>query len=501
MITPNTTITPTLKAQQGLKQYLQSARIMQWNNVNFRENWQIIDRAYQREQDYTLENQRAKLANRYGDPTKFQNVTVPVVMPQVEAAVTYQASVFLTGTPLFGVVSNPANMDAARQLETIIDEQAIRGGWVNQFMMAFRDAFKYNFYAIECEWDRIATAELDTSFTQSTTQGSAGANVKQTIWEGNTVRRLDPYNTLCDMRVHPSKVHSDGEFAGYTELMSRVKLKDFIGKLQNKIIANVVPAFQSSMMSSTAATMSPTAAYFIPQVKPDVTRQQDVLNIGFNWIKWAGLSEYSEIDYKDIYIVTTLYARIIPADFDMAVPNKQTPQVWKFIFVNDEILIYAERKTNAHAFLPVLCGQGMDDGLGYQTKSLATNVTPVQHLTSALWNSSIAASRRAIADRALYDPSRISEAQINNPNPAAKIPVRPAAYGKPVGEAVYTFPFRDDQSQLIIAKAQQLEVMANKISRQNPVRQGQFVKGNKTRSEFQEVMQNGWWRSNDCYVF
>jgi hypothetical protein len=488
MITPNTAIAPTIKAQDGLIQYLRSIRTFQNLNVNtnFRYYFENIDRAYMREQDYTKENLRAKFANRYGDATKFQNVTVPVVMPQVEAAVTYQASVFLTGQPLFGVVSNPANMDAARAMEAVIDEQAIRGGWVNEFMLAFRDAFKYNFFALEVEWDRVATATLDTDLRQDTKNGT----VKQTIWEGNVIRRRDPYNTIWDTRVHPTKIHEDGEFVGYTELMSRVKLKDFIGKLQNKIVSNVVNAFQSQPSTSLGTIMSPTSAYYIPQLNPEILQQDAILNTGFNWMSWAGLSEFTEIDYKDMYVVTTLYARIIPADFDMSVPNKQTPQIWKFIYVNDTVLIYAERKTNAHAFLPILCGQGLDDGLGYQTKSLATNVIPFQQLQSALWNSSVAASRRAISDRALYDPSRISEAQINNPNPAAKMPVRPAAYGKPVSEAVYPFPFRDDQSQLIIAKAQQLDMMANKISRQNPVRQGQFVKGNKTRSEFQEVMQN-----------
>ena len=95
---------------------------------------------------------RAKLANKYGDATKFQNVTVPTVMPQVESAVTYQASVFLASTPLFGVVAPPENMEPALQMETVIEDQAIRGGWVNEFMLAFRDAFKYNAYFVEVDW-------------------------------------------------------------------------------------------------------------------------------------------------------------------------------------------------------------------------------------------------------------------------------------------------------------------------------------------------------------
>ena len=67
-----------------------------------------------------------------------------------------------------------------------------------------------------------------------------------------------------------------------------------------------------------------------------------------------------------------------------------------------------------------------------------------------MMNSVIAARRRAISDRGLYDPSRVGEEQINSDNPSAKIPVRPAAYGKPLSEAYYAIPFRDDQSGVIM---------------------------------------------------
>jgi hypothetical protein len=107
-----------------------------------------------------------------------------------------------------------------------------------------------------------------------------------------------------------------------------------------------------------------------------------------------------------------------------------------------------------------------------------------------MWNSTIAARRRAISDRGIYDPSRIAEHHINNENPAAKIPVRPAAYGKPVQEAYYPIPFRDDQSGIMMQESQQLMQFANVIAGQNPARQGQFVKGNKTLHEFQTVMSN-----------
>lgn len=489
MISANTPIILSKQSQQGVVRYLAAARSAQDSTYNMRERFRSLDLAYQREQDRSTVQARAKIANRYGDPTKLQNVTVPIVMPQVEAAVTYQASVFLTGSPLFGVVASPENMDAAMQLETIIDNQAIRGSWVAQLTGIFRDAAKYNFYALECDWERITAAELETDLKFSTSE----ARPKRTIWEGNVLRRWSPYNVVFDNRVAPHEIHTKGEFVGYTELVSRIQLKAFLADLGNrKIIANVKEALESGTANLTGTNDSYRSAYYVPDINPDIYFQRSITGSEFNWQEWfeAGNNAPPEINYHNAYYKTTLYARILPSDFGIKVPEANTPQVWKFVYINDEVLVLAERQTNAHSYLPVLCGQGMQDGLDYQTKSLAANAEPLQQLASGFYNAAIASMRRSVTDRVLFDPSRISADKINSENPAAKIPVRPAAYGKPVSESVYAFPFRADNLDQILGLSDRVVSMADKLARQNPVRRGEFVKGNKTRSEFEDVMAN-----------
>ena len=475
--------TPTLiprKAQEGIIQYAKTA----YNSLNtqwdMRSKLLEMDLAYMREQDLSKEQSQARAANKYGDKTKFQNITVPVVLPQVEAAVTYQSSVFLTGHPMFGMTANPMYIDEALQMETIIEEQSIRGGWVAEFIKFFRNGFKYNISALEVPWTASVTAALDTDISFSTTQ----AKPKEVIWEGNCIHNLDPYNLIFDTRVNPCEMHTKGEFAGYTELMSRIALKQYINQLPDKMVDNVVRAFESGLGSGGFES------YYIPSLNPNASLEKSKYG-AFSWSAWAGLSDaQNKINYTDMYEVTTLYGRILPSDFGLKVPAANTPQVWKFVIVNGSTLIYAERQTNAHGYIPILFGQPLDDGLGYQTKSLAENALPFQDITSAMWNSTIAARRRAISDRGIYDPSRISSEHINNDNPAAKIPVRPAAYGKPVSEAYFPIPFRDDQSAVLMQETEQVLRMADKVSGQNPARQGQFVKGNKTQSEFQTVMGN-----------
>lgn len=475
------------KSQAALIQFHKQCYSMLNQQWNLREQMRQRDLAYIRENDWTQEGWRAKLANRYGDPTKFQNVTVPVVMPQVEAAVTYQSAVFLTGVPMFGFVAPAAEEDTALQFQSIVEENSTRGGWVQQCQIFFRDLFKYNLGALEITWDREVTEAIETDITFSTTEGRP----KQVIWEGNKLKRWDLYNTFFDTRVKPTEMHTKGEFVGTTDLVSRIALKKFINELPDKMVSNVKAAFESGMGTQGGSGTGGIESYYIPQINPNALMQIDPKRTT-DWMSWAGMLQHppGQIEYKNLYEVTTLYARIIPSDFNLRVPSANTPQVWKFIIINHQVLIYAERQTNAHGFLPVLFGQANEDGLGYQTKSLADNAKPFQDIASALVNSAMASRRRAISDRTIYDPSRVSEAHINSDNPSAKIPVRPAAYGKNVQEAVYAFPFRDDQSAVAFQELPQITRMADIANGQNPSKQGQFTKGNRTQHEYSDIMAN-----------
>ncbi len=493
----NTFISLSDNSQAGVIQFLRASASMLNQQWNVRENFRAIDLEYMREMNLTSENQKAVLANRYGDATKYRDITIPVVLPAVESAVVYQSSVFLTGTPIFESVASPRYQDAALQFNTTLEENATRGGWVRELQMFFRDGFKYNFSAIEVTWDRKVTYALETDSTYKS--GKEGKPV-EVVWEGNCLNRWDPYNTFWDTRVPITQVPERGEFAGRTELMSRIQLKKLLAELPNKIVANIKPAFESAFGVGTG-TISAMACYYIPPVNWRVFNTITPL-LGTNWMQWAGasgaLDQGTKIDYKNLFEVTTLYARILPSDFRIIVPEANTPQVWKFIIVNQSVVIYAERMSNAHEKIPVLFGQPLEDGLSYQTKSLAENVIPIQSVSSALINSVIAARRRAISDRGLYDPSRVGEAQINSTNPSAKIPVKPAAYGKPLNEAYFPIPFDDRNSATIMQELGPIVKLADIITGQNPSRQGQFVKGNKTRTEYADVMENSNGRDQAC---
>lgn len=459
------------------------------NNWSLRPYLELSDRYYMRENDFTEAELRARAANRVGDSGKIQNVTVPIVMPQVEAAATYLTNVFLSGYPIFGVSSDPSSANAALQMETIVAENSITAGWKRQLMMFFRDGLKYNLHAVECEWQQKKVFSVQTNVGASPNS----AALKETLWNGNVLTRMDLYNTFFDPRVHPSEIHSEGEYAGYTNILARIRFKKLCNDLYGTVDkGTIIRALESSPVPEVITTTTAPFGYYVPLINPDPLMYRNNLQT-FDWMAWAQETPNtkSDLNYGNIYHVLKLYARILPADFGIRAPAPNTPQVWKFIIINGQVVLYAERQPNAHDWIPIFFGQPIEDGLDYQTKSFAANVRDMQDIASAMWNGYMASKRRLVGDRVIYDPSRIAKKDINSTNPAAKIPVRPSAYGKAVQEAVYQFPFRDEATNSLIQTANLVTAFADKINGQNPATQGQFVKGNKTQHEYDDVMGHG----------
>jgi hypothetical protein len=477
-------------SEKGVLTYAEKCHQLLMNQYSIRSNLETIDRYYTRENDWSEEQIKAKITNRAGDKDRIQNVTVPIVMPHVEAAAGYMANVFLTGYPIFGVSADPSQEDAALQMETIIAENALTAGWHRQLMMFFRDGLKYNLHGLELEWQQknVYTVDTDVSMPNS-------AKPKTTLWKGNVLKRLDLYNTFFDPRVHPSEIHSEGEYAGYIEMFSRVRMKKMMNDLFGKVsISTVKRALESTPAPGGMTSSGAPFSYYMPLINPYPIMTRSSINT-FDWMAWANPDQMKQnsgnIRYGNVYEVMKLYARIIPADFGMKVSEENTPQVWKFIIVNGKVVVVAERQSNVHNFLPMFFGQPLEDGLDYQTKSFAQNVMDMQDIASSMWNGYIASKRRLVGDRVIYDPLRIREKDINSANPAAKIPVRPSAYGKPVSEAVFQFPYHDEATQTLLNGAQIVIGYADKINGQNAAQQGQFQKGNKTKFEYEDIMGHG----------
>lgn len=491
MATSNISIINTLNLEQR-KQLLHYARDCATRAgsslSDFRNLLRYRDLAYQRQLDTTAEHIKAVRANMTGDARKLQNMTVPIVMPQIESAVAYQAGVFLTSYPIFGVVSTPANQDAALQFETALGDQSVKYGWAREMMKVFRDGFKYNFGAAVVYWKKTPLKSIVTD-TNITKAGMAA--IREYAYGGNCIKRLDPYNCFMDMTVAPANLHTDGEYFGWNEIISRVQLKRLISELDPNKTTNAKEAFESAFAGSSQDDTS-AMSYYQPEINKFLNMGTATLGTT-NWGQWMGLpgnNARSTINYKDNYVLTHFYCRALPSDFGA---RGNQVKVYHAILVNWNTVIFAEELNVGYDMLPCFVMQPQEDGLGYQTQSMLDNALPFQDMSSSLWNISLESKRRLIFDRLIYNPRLIDKKDIDAVSSVSRIPLRNANLAKDnnvMAQAVYQFPYREDNSGTNLQMSDMISAMADQATGQNKVDRGQFQKGNKTKTEFETTMNN-----------
>lgn len=491
MATRQISIINTLNIQQR-KLFLEYAKDCATRDAGalgtFRTMLSYRDKAYQRQLDVTSEHIEALRGNKAGDASKLQNMTVPIVMPQVESAVAYQAGVYLTSYPIFGVVAYPKNQNAAMQFETAIGDQSLRYGWARELIKVIRDGYKYNFGAAVCLWKSTPLKQVVTS----TAISSAGmASLKEYTLSGNNIQRIDPYNCFMDMSVAPANMHTEGEFFGWNEIVSRIQLKRMFRVLAADKTTQATEAYSSPFRGGSMGSQSG-----MDYNTPAINRLMEIgitSGVGTNWGQWAGMvpgRKGMQLDYKSHYQLTHFMCRATSQDFG-ALGNQE--KVFYGIIVNWSVVIYVEEMNVGHDFMPAFVMQPHEDGLGYQTQSMLDNALPFQDMSSALWNATLESKRRQIFDRLVYNPRMIDKKDIDVSSAVARIPLRNAAMakdGNEIGRAIYQIPYRDDASSQNLQMAEMISGMADQSTGQNKVDRGQFQPGNKTRTEFSQTMGN-----------
>lgn len=450
---------------------------------NLRAEMERIDQAYYRTESSAKTTQEKM--SEFQNKNEIDDFKVPIVETQVESAHSYLCETFLTGFPIFGIVSDKEGSSAAVQLEAIMAQHE-KIGWHNQLSMYFRDGLRYNMAFLEAEWFIDYIPALQDSSTAPN-----GVIATTDRWQGNKLTRWDPYNTFWDPRVKVSELHTYGEYVGTHQLWNRIRLKKFVAdqKKLGKALYNAKEVFKS-------VNSGVFEGVYFPNTR---TGTAAAVN-GTDWTQFGNMGMFTREQVgsnkdgareQDTFQVTTLYARIIPEDFGMTkATNADYPQIWKFVIVNGLHVLIAEALPNAHNFLPVFGCQPHDENLGSAARSMADSATGFQAISSGLWKIAMNGARRHLTDRAVYDPSKIDKAQINNPNPSAKIPLRPAAYGTDIRSVIYQLPTSNLDTGALINQAQQVFQFANMANGQNQAAQGQFVKGNKTKFEYQDIMGN-----------
>lgn len=477
------------ESQKRLLEYAQ--RILSWNNTNsnFRNKLEAIDIAYARFQDARSQQNKDGI-DRYGQQkcgTGIKEVINPIVISNVDNMVAYWAEVFLSGYPLFPVVSLPDMKDAAEGLEGILQDHVTLSQTVPELQLLLRDLAKYNLGAVEVDWGPIATfsPEVDPTATENARKN------KYDVKHINYLRRWNPYNTFMDPLVDPVKVALEGEFIGHTECWNRTKLKKHLNYLTNEDKLIHASAVNKAMASGPQAHLY----YPDPTISNFMTGSKETTD----YDSWCGFTPpipegmiKVPANGQGVYHVSRMYLRIIPSDFLLNVPNKNSPQIWKIEVVNGEVLTTAERLQTAFDAFPVYVGHALEDGMALQTQSYAELSMPIQDATTRLFNIRFQAANRAIQDRGLYNSDMIRSSDINSPVPHAKIAVKVQAMAENGGldQAYRPIPFDARGTEGVLQDAMIISEWSKELTGQNNASRGQFQKGNKTMAEFETIMSN-----------
>lgn len=487
MAIPKTKVlVPTVKSQSLIVDF--ASRILTEHSKfsSYFNKMEAIDVAYARYKqivstDGIVAGQGIDAATTPVGVVNMPSTTPPVVVSQVDSMVGYLAEIFLSGTPMFPIVSSPANREYAEQLETLLDDHATLGGYARQLLLFLRDGVKYNFSAIETDWTSIEQySVMDDMASPGETK------VKKNNKSYTKVKRWDPYNTVWDFNVAPGDVAAEGDYAGNIEVLSRTKLKRILQRLANDGEAfNVREALATTPYNNA----NQIGFYRIPpQISNYISARSP--ESGLNWFTYiTGQEDKSPIN-SDNFEVFTFYARVLPSEFDLTSPTPKTVQIWKFKVINSSVVVQAKRIISAYDYLPVLFGQPLEDGLGYQTQSYAEGNIPFQDSAETLFNISFNSARRAVGDRALYDPDLIKPSDINAPVPAPKIPVKSKSLGdnKKISDAYYQIPFDARGTEGALQSGMQIVAFGKELSGLNNPMQGQFQKGNKSVKEWNDTM-------------
>lgn len=485
--------TPVMPSKESQEAILEFSRRVLTEHQKFQDYYnkmEAIDIAYARYQSNVdpvtgvARGQGIDAATTPVGVVNMPSTTPPVVVSQVDSMVSYLAEVFLSGSPLFPVVSSPADRKYAEQLETLIDDHATLGGYARQLLMFLRDGVKYNLSAVEVEWTAIDQYSMLEELLDPGVR-----KMSKDLKSFNRLKRLDPYNTVWDHNVSPGDIALEGDYAGHISILSRTKLKRMLNRWGND---NRAININEALKTNPYNTPEGLGYYRIhPQISNYVAARKPIN--GMNWMAYlTGTDMGNNYQAAGNFEIFTLYARIMPADFKLKVPQANTPQIWKFVIVNNTVIVQAERIISAYDMLPILFGQPLEDGLGYQTQSIAEGNIPFQQAAETLFNIRFNAARRSVSDRALYDPSLIAPSDINAPVAAAKIPVRTNSLDttRTIRDAYHQIPFDGRGTELAMQDGMQIVGFGKELSGLNNPLQGQFQKGNKSVKEWNDTMGN-----------
>lgn len=408
-----------------------------------------------------------------------------------EAYSSYYTETFLGKSKIFSMTSSKEQSDAANSFNVILSDQDRQTKWKANLVRFFLDCAKYNLAAIEVSW--VTRTQYAPAY-RLIEAGAAEVTAKASQWRGNAIKALDLYNTIFDTRVSPDALSEEGEFAGYIELYSQVRLFQLVQQLKldpGYTVYDAAPADNPEWNIYTASNSTGQLASNLDYRTPEVTplgSSAVIKEEGTNWVKhFGGIVGDMGKDIAKDYTVAKFYMRIVPASYGL---SGDSVQIWELYILDSNILLASKLMDNAHSKLPIILGQPDADALGYNTAGPTQIAIPYKKTVKQLLDRVLAGADRVIRGKAIYDTRYLDENVVSSAVPDAKIPTKaPLPSTKSLSDVYHQIDMQGDTTGLG-QLAGDIHASGMRAGGINNSQSGQFTKGNRTLEEYNDVQNS-----------
>lgn len=348
-----------------------------------------------------------------------KEMNLPLSFVHLDDMMTYFAQTFAPNRGMFYHTGNPAEVDSATQIVTIMNNHAVYAGYYREVIQAIYSLLKYNRGGFHMFWEKDEGPKIEG------TETTAANVVTELKWQGNKVEAIDLYNFLPDPMVSPLRLHLDGEFAATVKIRSRYWLQNAASK---GVLFNCEECFEET----------PEQSKYCYYRSPPREAKLAVSGNGQPTDWTSVLSMADSHGMTEGYELVQMYCRIDPTMFGLIAGSaaetkaRKRYEVWRFQILNDEYICDATFMNNVHGQLPYYMGILNDDLMSTAQKSTAEILTPLQDFASFLLNTHVKATRKNIWGGIVYDPTMVDLAEIPEGEVSWRVPMKATAWGRDV---------------------------------------------------------------------
>ena len=369
-------------------------------------SWNLIDRTLTAyvpldEKERMLKSQDIRI------PT---SIVIPYSYATLETLLTYLVTAFLD-MPIFryeGVTDD--DKIGAIMLEKVVELQTINFKVALSLHTQFRDSLAYGFGI---------TAPIWTEYWGYETRFIGGEKVRtqKLLFEGTKLENIDVYSYLPDPSVPIHEIQR-GEFVGW---VSKTTLMDLMEQeATNNDIFNVKYLKHIDGRSSLFGDDKSDRG-----IKSNITSRH---LLG---------SSISPVD------VVWMYAKIIPSDPEWKLGDSEYPEKWVFGVAADSVVICARPIALDHNLFPISVCALDYDGYSISPVSRMELIYGMQNVLDFLFKSHVDNVRRAVNDMFVFDPYLIDVRAFESNEGGRLLPLRRAAWGKGVKDAIMQLAVSD----------------------------------------------------------